>query len=250
MEIVQERLEREGGVEVVQTAPTVTYQIKTTTGDLIEIHNPADLPDPSQIDQIREPIVKIEIICPDANIGDLMSLCDGRRGLFQSQKYISEGRQMLIFEIPLAEIIYDFYDKLKSITRGYGTMDYEIIEYRAERLAKVSILVNGMPVEALSMICHRDNAEKRTRGMLLKLRKQIDRHQFEIALQAAIGGKIIARETVKSLRKNVTAKCYGGDVSRKRKLLEKQKRGKKRMKSVGSVLIPQEAFLSILDTSE
>ena len=250
MEIVQERLEREGGVEVVQTAPTVTYQIKTTTGDLIEIHNPADLPDPSQIDQIREPIVKIEIICPDDNIGDLMSLCDGRRGLFQSQKYISEGRQMLIFEIPLAEIIYDFYDKLKSITRGYGTMDYEIIEYRAERLAKVSILVNGMPVEALSMICHRDNAEKRTRGMLLKLRKQIDRHQFEIALQAAIGGKIIARETVKSLRKNVTAKCYGGDVSRKRKLLEKQKRGKKRMKSVGSVLIPQEAFLSILDTSE
>jgi len=250
MEIVQERLEREGGVEVVQTAPTVTYQIQTTTNELIEIHNPADLPDPSQIAEIREPIVKIEIICPDDNIGDLMSLCDGRRGIFQTQQFISEGRQMLIFEIPLAEIIYDFYDKLKSITRGYGTMDYEVIEFRAERLAKVSILVNGMPVEALSMICHRDNAEKRTRGMLLKLRKQIDRHQFEIALQAAIGGKIIARETVKALRKNVTAKCYGGDVTRKRKLLEKQKKGKKRMKSVGSVQIPQEAFLSILDTSE
>jgi GTP-binding protein LepA len=250
MEIVQERLEREGGVEVVQTAPTVTYQIKTMAGELLEIHNPADLPDPSQIDEIREPIVKIEIICPDENIGDLMGLCDGRRGLFQSQKFISEGRQMLIFEIPLAEIIYDFYDKLKSMTRGYGTMDYEVIEYRKDRLVKVSILVNGMPVEALSIICHRDNAEKRTRLMLLKLRKQIDRHQFEIALQAAIGGKIIARETVKSLRKNVTAKCYGGDVSRKRKLLEKQKKGKKRMKSVGSVQIPQEAFLSILDTSE
>ena len=250
MEIVQERLEREGGVEVVQTAPTVTYQIKTTMGELLEIHNPADLPDPSQIEEICEPIVKIEIICPDDNIGDLMSLCDGRRGLFQSQKFISEGRQMLIFEIPLAEIIYDFYDKLKSITRGYGTMDYEVLEYRKDRLAKVSILVNGMPVEALSIICHRDNAEKRTRLMLLKLRKQIDRHQFEIALQAAIGGKIIARETVKSLRKNVTAKCYGGDVTRKRKLLEKQKKGKKRMKSVGSVQIPQEAFLSILDTSE
>ena len=157
---------------------------------------------------------------------------------------------MLVFEIPLAEIIYDFYDKLKSITRGYGTMDYEITEFRADHLAKVSILVNGSPVEALSLICHRENAEKRGRSMLLKLRKQIDRHQFEIALQAAIGGKIIARETVKAVRKNVTAKCYGGDITRKRKLLEKQKAGKKRMKSVGSVQIPQEAFLSILDQSE
>ncbi len=250
MEIVQERLEREGGVEIVQTAPTVTYQVLTTDDALVEIHNPADLPDPSQINEIREPIVKIEIICPDENIGDMMTLCDSRRGIFQSQQFISEGRQMLVFEIPLAEIIYDFYDKLKSITRGYGTMDYEVTEFRANRLVKVSLLVNGAPVEALSLICHRDNAEKRGRSMLLKLRKQIDRHQFEIALQAAIGGKIIARETVKSLRKNVTAKCYGGDITRKRKLLEKQKAGKKRMKSVGSVQIPQEAFLSILDQSE
>lgn len=250
MEIVQERLEREGGVEVVQTAPTVTYQVVRTDGEVIEIHNPADLPEVVHIDEIREPIVKIEIICPDGNIGDLMSLCDGRRGIFRSQQFISEGRQMLVYEIPLAEIIYDFYDKLKSITRGYGTMDYEIVEYRPDRLAKVSILVNGAPVEALSLICHRDNAEKRSRTMLVKLRKQIDRHQFEIALQAAISGKVIARETVKALRKNVTAKCYGGDVTRKRKLLEKQKAGKKRMKSVGSVQIPQSAFLSILDQSE
>ena len=250
MEIVQERLEREGGVEIVQTAPTVTYQIATTDGQLLEIHNPADLPDPTQIAEIREPIVKIEIICPDENIGDLMSLCDGRRGIFRGQVFISTGRQMLTYEVPLAEIIYDFYDKLKSITRGYGTMDYEIIEFRADNLVKVQILVNETPVEALSLICHRDGGEKRSRVILQKLRKQIDRHQFEIPLQAAVGGKIIARETIKAVRKNVTAKCYGGDVTRKRKLLEKQKAGKRRMKTVGSVTIPQEAFLSILDQSE
>ncbi len=250
MEIVQERLEREGGVEIVQTAPTVTYNVATTDGEVIEIHNPADLPDPTHIAEIREPIVKIEIICPDENIGDLMSLCDGRRGIFRSQVFISTGRQMLTYEIPLAEIIYDFYDKLKSITRGYGTMDYEIIEFRADNLVKVQILVNENPVEALSLICHRDNGEKRSRVILQKLRKQIDRHQFEIPLQAAVGGKIIARETIKAVRKNVTAKCYGGDITRKRKLLEKQKAGKRRMKTVGSVTIPQEAFLSILDQSE
>ncbi|MEE2906698.1 MAG: translation elongation factor 4 [Planctomycetota bacterium] len=250
MEIVQERLEREGGVEIVQTAPTVTYQIATTDDQLLEIHNPAELPDPTQIAEIREPIVKIEIICPDENIGDLMNLCDGRRGIFRGQVFISTGRQMLTYEIPLAEIIYDFYDKLKSITRGYGTMDYEIIEFRADNLVKVQILVNEKPVEALSLICHRDSGEKRSRVILQKLRKQIDRHQFEIPLQAAVGGKVIARETIKAVRKNVTAKCYGGDVTRKRKLLEKQKAGKRRMKTVGSVTIPQEAFLSILDQSE
>ncbi|MDG1137304.1 MAG: translation elongation factor 4, partial [Phycisphaerales bacterium] len=233
MEIVQERLEREGGAEIVQTAPTVNYQIKMTDGRMLNIHNPADLPDPSQIQDICEPIVKVEIICPDDSIGDLMRLCEGRRGIFKGQKFVSEGRQMLDYELPLAEIIYDFYDKLKSITRGYGTMDYEIVEFRADRLVKVSILVNGAPVEALSVICHKEKAEVRTRAILLKLRKQIDRHQFEIALQAAIGGKIIARETVKGFRKNVTAKCYGGDISRKRKLLEKQKKGKRRMKAVG-----------------
>jgi len=250
MEIVQERLEREGGVEIIQTAPTVNYRIEMTNGSVIDIHNPADLPDPSQIKDICEPIVKVEIICPDESIGDLMRLCEGRRGIFKGQKFISEGRQMLEYELPLAEIIYDFYDKLKSITRGYGTMDYEITEFRADKLVKVTILVNGQPVEALSMICHREKAESRTRGMLLKLRKQIDKHQFEISLQAAIGGKIIARETVKSFRKNVTAKCYGGDVTRKRKLLEKQKRGKRRMKAIGNVHIPQSAFLSILEQGD
>ena len=250
MEIVQERLEREGGAEIVQTAPTVNYKVDLNDGTTLDVHNPADLPDPSQIRHIREPIVKVEVICPDDSIGDLMRLCETRRGIFKGQKFVSEGRQMLDYELPLAEIIYDFYDKLKSMTRGYGTMDYEIIEYRADKLVKVSILVNGAPVEALSLICHREKAETRTRSILLKLRKQIDRHQFEIALQAAIGGKIIARETVKSLRKNVTAKCYGGDVTRKRKLLEKQKKGKQRMKAIGNVHIPQSAFLTILEQGD
>ncbi|MHC5022563.1 MAG: translation elongation factor 4 [Planctomycetota bacterium] len=250
MEIVQERLEREGGVEIVQTAPTVSYEVSLTDGQLVEIHNPADLPDPASIAEIREPIVKLEIICPNENIGDLMKLCDSRRGLFKSQRFVSDTRQILDYELPLAEIIYDFYDKLKSITRGYGTMDYEITGYRPDRLAKVQILVNGQPVEALSLICHRDTAELRGRAILQKLRKQIDRHQFEIPLQAAIGGKIIARETIKAVRKNVTAKCYGGDVTRKRKLLEKQKEGKKRMKTIGSVNIPQEAFMAVLEQGE
>ncbi len=250
MEIVQERIEREGGVEIVQTAPTVSYQVEKTDGELVEIHNPADLPDASVIKEIREPIVRLEIICPNANIGDLIKLCDARRGTFKEQKFLSDTRQILDYELPLGEIIYDFYDKLKSITRGYGTMDYEIIGYQPDRLAKVSILVNGVPVEALSLIAHKDNAEKRSRAILVKLKKQIDRHQFEIPLQAAIGGKIIARESIKAVRKNVTAKCYGGDITRKRKLLEKQKEGKKRMKTVGSVNIPQEAFMSILDQGE
>ena len=250
MEIIQERLEREGGVDIVQTAPTVSYEIEQTDGTVTEIHNPAELPDPSTIKEIREPIVKLEIICPNESIGDLMRLCDMRRGVFKTQQYLSETRQILDYELPLAEIIYDFYDKLKSITRGYGTMDYEIIGYRADRLVKVNILIHGDVVEALSLICHRDTADKRGRVILRKLRKQIERHQFEIPLQAAIGGKIIARETIKSVRKNVTAKCYGGDVSRKRKLLEKQKKGKKRMKTIGSVSISQEAFMAVLETEE
>ncbi|MCP4836654.1 MAG: elongation factor 4 [Phycisphaera sp.] len=250
MDIVQERLEREGGVDIVQTAPTVSYLVDLNDKSTVEIHNPADLPDMSQVAAIREPIVKIEIICPEEHIGDLMKLAEGRRGMFKGQRFISDTRQILDYELPLAEIIYDFYDKLKSITRGYGTMDYEIIGYEPENLAKVEILINGAPVEALSLICHRSSAEMRSRAILSKLRKQIDRHQFEIPLQAAIGGKIIARETIKALRKNVTAKCYGGDVTRKRKLLEKQKEGKKRMKNVGSVNIPQEAFMAVLEQEE
>jgi len=250
MDIVQERLEREGGVEIVQTAPTVSYLVDLNDGKTVEIHNPADLPDLSIVKAIREPIVKIEIILPTINIGDIMKLCDSRRGIFKQQKFVSEDRQMLEYELPLAEIIYDFYDKLKSMTRGYGTMDYEVIDYREEHLVKVSILVNGEGVDALCLICHRSNAEQRSRGILQKLKSQIDRHQFEIPIQAAIGGKVIARESIKALRKNVTAKCYGGDISRKRKLLEKQKEGKKRMKTIGSVTIPQEAFMAVLEQGD
>ncbi len=234
----------------MQTAPTVSYLVDLNDGKTVEIHNPADLPDLSIVKAIREPIVKIEIILPTINIGDIMKLCDSRRGIFKQQKFVSEDRQMLEYELPLAEIIYDFYDKLKSMTRGYGTMDYEVIDYREEHLVKVSILVNGEGVDALCLICHRSNAEQRSRGILQKLKSQIDRHQFEIPIQAAIGGKVIARESIKALRKNVTAKCYGGDISRKRKLLEKQKEGKKRMKTIGSVTIPQEAFMAVLEQGD
>jgi len=250
MDIIQERLEREGHVEIVQTAPTVTYQIVKNTDEVIDIHNPSELPDPSQIKEIREPIVRLEIITPNENLGDLMTLCESRRGQYKKQQYLSQTRQILEYELPLGEIIFDFYDKLKSITRGYGTMDYDITGYRADNLVKVSILINGKPLDALSMICHRDKAEARGRSLLIRLKKEIERHQFEIPLQAAIGGKVIARETIKSMGKNVTAKCYGGDVSRKRKLLEKQKEGKKRMKRVGSVDIPQKAFMSVLEPGE
>jgi len=250
MDIIQERLEREGGVDIVQTPPTVTYQILLRDDTLIDIHNPADLPDLSKVQEIREPIVRLEIICPNESIGEMMRLCETRRGTYRNQKYLSETRQILDYELPLAEIIFDFYDRLKSITRGYGTMDYELIGYRRDELVKVQILVNGNPVDALSFICHRDKAEHRGRVVLVKLKKEIDRHQFEIPLQAAIGGKIIARESISAVRKNVTAKCYGGDVSRKRKLLEKQKEGKKRMKMIGNVEIPQKAFMSVLATEE
>ncbi|MFM9996705.1 MAG: elongation factor 4 [Phycisphaerales bacterium] len=284
MDIIQERLEREGGAECVQTAPTVSYEVlirgttytpqsagagKAATGNqgraveqvrvekspqgdnaVLEVHNPADLPHPGSILEIREPVCRVDIMLPKPSIGDIMKLCLDRRGLYKSQTFVSEARDMLTFEIPLAEIIYDFYDKLKGITSGYGTMDYEVIAYRPDNLVKMDILVNNEPVEALSIIVHRDKAEHRGRHLLRRLREQIPRHQFEIPLQAAIGAKIIARETIKGFRKDVTAKCYGGDVSRKRKLLEKQKEGKKRMKSVGSVNIPQEAFMAVLDQGE
>ncbi|MCW5766355.1 MAG: translation elongation factor 4 [Phycisphaeraceae bacterium] len=250
MEITQERLEREFQTEVVQTAPTVTYQVVMHDGSRLEVHNPAELPKPGTFDEIREPICKVEIILPNENIGDVLKLCSERRGVFKSQSVVGENRQMLTWEIPLAELIYDFYDKLKAMTSGYGTMDYEITDFRPNDLVKVDILINGEKVEALALICHRQNADFRGRILLKKLQKQIDRHQFEIPLQAAIGGKIIARETIKAFRKDVTAKCYGGDVSRKRKLLEKQKEGKKKMKSVGRVDIPQEAFMAVLDQGE
>ncbi len=254
MDIIQERLEREGGCEVVQTAPTVSYKVdirgKENKVSEIEVHNPADLPDASLIVEMKEPISRVEIMTPSQYIGDIMKLCLDRRGVYKNQIVVSDNRQMLTFEIPLAEIIYDFYDKLKGMTSGYGTMDYEIERYQPDKLVKVDVLINAEPVEALSLICHKDRSEQRGRQLLLKLRKQIPRHQFEIPLQAVIGGKIIARETIKGFRKDVTAKCYGGDVSRKRKLLDAQRKGKSRMKSVGSVQIPQEAFMAVLDTGE
>jgi len=250
MEIVQERLEREGNVQVVQTAPTVTYEIELSDQQVIRITNPADLPDMSHVRDIREPMVNVEFITPNESIGDVMKLCETRRGTYRKQQYLSDTRQILEYELPLAEIIYDFYDKLKSMTRGYGTMDYTLTGFKAGQLAKMDILVNGQMVDALSVIVHRDKAVQRGRTLLVRLKKQIDRHLFEIPLQAAIGGKIIARETIKPVRKNVTAKCYGGDVTRKRKLLEKQKEGKKRMKRIGTVDIPQEAFMVVLDLNE
>ena len=254
MDIIQERLEREGDVEVVQTAPTVSYKARVRskggTIEEIEIHNPADLPDPSVIIEVMEPICRVEIMIPKTYIGDVMKLCMDRRGVYKSQQFVSDAREILTFEVPLAELMYDFYDKLKGMTAGYGTMDYEITEFRPDALVKVDILINGDPVEALSLITHKEKADQRGRALLTKLRQQIPRHQFEIPLQAAIGGKIIARETIKGFRKDVTAKCYGGDFTRKRKLLEKQKKGKERMKNIGSVSIPQEAFMAVLDTGE
>ena len=247
MDIVQERLEREAGIDVVQTAPSVTYQVLKTTGEAIFIDAASDLPELSEVQEIREPIVEVQMIIPADCIGAIMKVSDSRRGIYKRTDYLSETRVMLIYEFPFAEILYDFYDILKSATRGYGTMDYEIKEFRADNLVKLDILVNGVRVDALSIICHSDNAQRRGRNVIERLRQEIDRHQFEIPLQAAVGGKIIARETIKALRKDVLAKCYGGDVTRKRKLLEKQKAGKKRMKTVGRVEIPQKAFMVVLE---
>ena len=250
MEIVQERLEREHDIEVVQTAPTVPYEVLMTDGTVKEVDSAGDLPEANYLEEIREPIVKANLICPSDSIGTVMQLAEDRRAIYKATEYLSSDRVILTYEIPLAEIIYDFYDKLKSATRGYGTMDFEIIEYRPNDLVKLDILVNNNIVEALSVIVHRSKADTRGRGLIRRLRKEISRHQFEIPLQAAIGSRVIARETITALRKNVTAKCYGGDVTRKRKLLEKQKAGKKRMKMVGNVEIPQKAFMAVLDPGD
>jgi GTP-binding protein LepA len=249
MEIVQERLEREFNIEIIQTAPTVTYEILKNDGTTQQIDSPSELPDPTFIAEIREPFIKMQLLLPADTVGAIMKLCEDKRGIYLKNEYLGE-RVILEYELPLAEVIYDFYDRLKSSTKGYGTMDYEFIGFRAGNLVKVDVLVNGDRVEAMSLITHRDNAEAKSRRLLVRLKEEIDRHLFEIPLQAAIGGKIIARETIKSVGKNVTAKCYGGDISRKRKLLDKQKEGKKRMKRMGSVDIPQEAFLAILETGE
>jgi len=249
MEIIQERLERENGIEVVQTAPTVSYEVVTKEGAVKRIESPGQLPDVSHIEELREPFVRLEIITGADTIGGIMKLAESRRCKLIRSDYLSTTRVMLRYKAPLGEIVYDFYDQLKGISRGYGTMDYEFAGYEASDLVKIDILVNKVAVDALSLIVHRSQAEFRGRKVITKLGRSIPRHQFEIPLQVAIGGKIIARETIKGFRKDVTQKLYGGDVTRKMKLLKKQKEGKKRMKSVGSVQIPQEAFMSILDNS-
>jgi GTP-binding protein LepA len=250
MEIIQERLERENDIDVVQTAPTVSYEVVTTSGQVKRIDSPSELPEPQKIAELREPFVKLEIITTTDSIGALMKLAEARRCKLEKTDYLGPTRVMLEYKAPLAEIVYDFYDVLKGISHGYATMDYEFIGFEKSDLVKIDILVNKAAVDALSIIVHRDKAAERGRKIITKLRKAIPRHQFEIPLQVAIGGKIIARETIKAYRKDVTAKLYGGDVTRKMKVLKRQKEGKKRMKSIGSVQIPQEAFMSVLDTGE
>ena len=246
MEIVQERLDREFNMEVITTVPNVSYKVYTKQGDELEVHNPSGLPDPTEIDHIDEPYIKASIITSSDYIGPIIKLCLDKRGELLDQQYISGNRVELHFMIPLGEIVIDFYDKLKSISKGYASFDYHIDSYRPSKLVKLDILLNGEPVDALSTLTHQDNAVTMGRNMCGKLKELIPRQQYDIAIQAAIGAKIVARETVKQVRKDVLAKCYGGDVSRKRKLLEKQKKGKKRMKQIGNVQVPQKAFLAVL----
>lgn len=250
LEIVQERLEREYNLDLVTTAPSVIYKVYLTDGTGFDLSNPSNMPDPARILKMEEPIVKAEIMLPKEYIGSIMELCQQRRGVYISMEYLDETRAMLIYEIPLNEIIYDFFDVLKSRSRGYASFDYSLIGYRESELVKLDILVNREPVDALSFIVHKDSAVERGRKMCEKLKKEIPRHLFEIPIQAAIGSKIIARETISALRKDVLAKCYGGDISRKKKLLEKQKEGKKRMRQIGSVEVPQQAFMSVLKLEE
>lgn len=246
LEIIQERLEREYNLDLVTTAPGVVYRVHKTNGEMIELTNPSNLPDPSEIDYMEEPFVAAEIMVTKDYVGPIMQLCQERRGIYISMEYMEETRALLKYELPLNEIIYDFFDVLKSRSRGYASFDYEMKDYRQSKLVKLDILINREEVDALSFIVHADGAYERGRKMCEKLKEEIPRHLFEIPIQAAIGGKVIARETVKAMRKDVLAKCYGGDISRKRKLLEKQKEGKKRMRQVGNVEIPQKAFMSVL----
>ena len=250
MEIIHERLEREFGLELVRTAPSVMYRVYLKTGGHVPVDNPAHLPEPNDIERIEEPYVNIDIIVPRDYIGNAMELCQKRRGVYKRMNQLDASRVQLLYELPLSEMLTDFYPKLKSLTRGYGSLEYDIGEYKTEKLVKLDILLNGNPVDALSTILPRDDAETRGKALVSKLKELIPRQMFEVPVQAAIGNKIVARETVRALRKNVTAKCYGGDVTRKRKLLEKQKEGKKRLKQIGNVDVPQEAFTAILATDE
>jgi GTP-binding protein LepA len=246
MEIVQERLEREYDLDLITTAPSVVYQVTTITGEVFEIDNPSKLPSPNERESVAEPYVQVEMITPETYVGTLMELCQNRRGVFKDMKYLTQGRTTLIYELPLAEVVTDFFDQLKSRSRGYASMEYHLIGYRENTLVKLDILINNDPVDSLAMIVHRDKAYNVGRALVEKLKELIPRHQFKIPIQASIGSRVIASEHIPALRKDVLAKCYGGDISRKKKLLQKQAKGKKRMKSVGTVDVPQEAFMAVL----
>jgi GTP-binding protein LepA len=250
MEIVQERLEREFDQDLITTAPGVLYRVTTTDGQVTEIDSPSKLPDPGRIKAIEEPIITAMILTPSEHVGGVLELCQEKRGIQKGLEYVSSGRVLITYELPFNEVVLDFYDRLKTISRGYASLDYHVTGYWESPLVKLDILVNEEPVDALSVIVHEDNAYMRGRALASKMRELIPRQMFEVAIQAAIGSRIVARETVRAMRKNVLAKCYGGDITRKRKLLEKQKEGKKRMKRVGRVEIPQEAFLAVLKVGQ
>jgi GTP-binding protein LepA len=246
MEIVQERLEREFNQELVTTAPGVLYRVTTTDGEVHEVDSPAKLPDPGRIAKLEEPVITAMMLTPAEHVGGILTLCQEKRGVQKTLEYLASNRVLITYELPFNEVVLDFYDRLKTISRGYASLDYHVTGYWESPLVKLDILVNGDPIDALSVIVHRDSAYNRGRALAARMRQLIPRQMFEVAIQAAVGSRIIARETVKALRKNVLAKCYGGDITRKRKLLEKQKEGKRRMKRVGRVEIPQEAFLAVL----
>ena len=250
MEIVRERLEREFNLNLISTAPTVVYKVEKTTGEKFDLENPADMPDPTQIAKLEEPYVKLSVHTPSEYIGAILKLCEDRRGIQQKMEYVAAAKVIIEYKLPLNEMVIDFYDKLKSISKGYASMEYELIGFEEGDLVKMDIMINSEPVDALSIVVHRSKAQNRGRQLTEKLKELIPRQQYQVAIQAAIGAKIIARETLGALRKDVTAKCYGGDISRKRKLLEKQKEGKKKMKAIGSVDVPQEAFLAILKVDD
>lgn len=250
MEIIQQRLENEANIDLVQTAPNVTYEIVDKRGEVKTIHKPQDVPDPGDVEEFRQPIVRCAIIVPNDYIGSVMKLCQERRGIQKTHEVLGANRTMLTYDIPLAEVVYDLHDKIKSCTKGYGTLDYEMVGFESADLCRLDIIVNGNRVDALSIVCNRADADRRGRAVAKKLKAEIERHMFEVAVQAAIGSRVIARETVPAMRKNVTAKCYGGDITRKRKLLQKQKEGKKRMKAIGSVEISQKAFMAVLSDGE